>query len=130
MRRDLTPAIAEAIDGELRLLDPVVRSEPALLAALLHPEFLEFGASGRRWERDAIIESLIEEGADQDARPIVASRMEGTELAPDVVHLTFVTESNGRRAHRSSLWRRTGDSWRLFFHQATPFSADESSGAS
>jgi hypothetical protein len=26
----------------------------------------------------------------------------------------------GRRAHRSSLWRRNGDRWQLSFHEATP----------
>ncbi|MGW7364957.1 nuclear transport factor 2 family protein [Streptomyces sp. NPDC054841] len=123
------PAVDAAIEGELRLLDPAVRTAPALLAGLLHPEFLEFGVSGRRWDRDAIIDSLVEEGP-RGVKPITASDMKGTQLADDVVHLTFVTESNGRRAHRSSLWRRTGDAWLLYFHQGTPFSAEESSGAS
>ncbi|MGW1881380.1 nuclear transport factor 2 family protein [Streptomyces sp. NPDC001970] len=123
------PAVAAAIEGELRLLDPVVRTEPSLLAELLHPDFLEFGASGRRWTRDAIIELLSGKGS-QTHKPVTASEMTGTQLAPDVVHLTFVTEVNGRRAHRSSLWRLTGDVWRLYFHQGTLISADESSDAS
>ncbi|MFD7445604.1 DUF4440 domain-containing protein [Streptomyces sp. NPDC059909] len=122
--------IDAAIEGELRLLDPLVRTEPALVAGLLHPEFLEFGASGRRFDRDAIIESLAQEGAQTSAKPITASQLRGTQLAPDLVHLTFVTEYNGRRAHRSSLWRLTGDAWQLYFHQGTPFSADESSDGS
>ncbi|MFE3641188.1 DUF4440 domain-containing protein [Streptomyces sp. NPDC059169] len=131
MAPDALPAVAAAIAGELRLLDPSVRRDPALLAALLHPDFLEFGASGRRWERAAIIESLVREGdADPDAVPIAASRMTGDEIAPGVVHLTFVTDDNGAHAHRSSLWRWSDGSWRLYFHQATPFSADESCGAS
>ncbi|RBL85769.1 DUF4440 domain-containing protein, partial [Streptomyces cavourensis] len=36
-----SPAVAAAIEGELRLLDPVVRASADLLAALLHPEFRE-----------------------------------------------------------------------------------------
>ncbi|MGW2560423.1 nuclear transport factor 2 family protein [Streptomyces sp. NPDC001514] len=120
-------AVDAAIEGELRLLDPLVRTEPALVAGLLHPDFLEFGASGRRWDRDAIIEALAQEGAQASAKPITASEIRGTQLAPDVVHLTFVTEYNGQRAHRSSLWRSTDDTWQLYFHQGTPFSADESS---
>lgn len=48
--------------------------------------------------------------------------MKGVQLAPDLVHLTFDTEEDsGRRVHRSSLWRRTEDGWRLYFHQGTPF---------
>lgn len=117
-------AVEAAIEGELRLLRPEVRSSPDLLGELLHPEFREFGASGRYWDRTSIIESLLA-GEDPGPRPVVVSRMEGVRLAPDVVHLTFDTENNGRLAHRSSLWRRTVDGWRMYFHQGTPFSAEE-----
>jgi hypothetical protein len=119
-----TPAVEAAVQGELRLLRPEVRSSPQLLAKLLHPEFREFGASGRYWDRTSIIESLLA-GEEPGPRPVVVSRMEGVQLAPDAVHLTFDTESNGRRAHRSSLWRRTEDGWQMYFHQGTPFSAAE-----
>ncbi|MEV7865804.1 nuclear transport factor 2 family protein [Streptomyces sp. NPDC088124] len=117
---DRTSAIAAAIDAELRLLDPAVRASPALLAELLHPDFREFGSSGREWERDAIITALAALGGPAK-RPITTSKMRGVRLAPDVVHLTFDTESDGRRAHRSSLWRLTGDHWLLYFHQGTPY---------
>jgi hypothetical protein len=117
---DRDPAVEAAVQGELRLLDPEVRASPELVGALLHPEFHEFGASGRHWDRASIIAALA--GAtDQEAGPIAASGMKGVRLAPDVVHITFDTEHNGRRAHRSSLWRRTPSGWLLYFHQATPF---------
>jgi hypothetical protein len=51
--------------------------------------------------------------------------MKGVQLAPDLVHLTFDTDDNGRRAHRSSLWRLSGTEWLLYFHQGTPFGAAE-----
>lgn len=116
-----TPAVKAAVEGELRLIEPAVRSSPELLGELLHPEFREFGASGRYWDRTSIIESLVA-GVDPGPRPVVVTRVEGVQLAPDVVHLTFDTESNGRRAHRSSLWRRTDAGWQMYFHQGTPFS--------
>ncbi|QEV73041.1 nuclear transport factor 2 family protein [Streptomyces chartreusis] len=99
-----------AIEGELRLLQPEVRSSPELLAELLHPEFREFGSSGRYWDRPSIIESLVA-GEDPGPRPVVVSRMDGVQLAPDLVHLTFDTVHAGRHAHRSSLWRRTDAGW-------------------
>ncbi|MDH6453735.1 MULTISPECIES: DUF4440 domain-containing protein [unclassified Streptomyces] len=117
---DRDPAVEAAVRGELRLLDPEVRASPEQVGALLHPEFHEFGASGRHWDRVSIIAALA--GAtDREAAPIVASGMKGVRLAPDVVHLTFETEHNGSRAHRSSLWRHTSGGWLLYFHQATPF---------
>ncbi|MFG3282316.1 DUF4440 domain-containing protein [Streptomyces sp. NPDC048111] len=115
-------AVEAAVEGELRLLDPEVRASAELLAAQLHPDYVEFGRSGRRWNRAEIIAALTAEDA-RVARPITASGMTGVRLAPDVVHLTFDTDNNGRLAHRSSLWRRTDDGWLLYFHQATPFTA-------
>ncbi|MFI1678325.1 DUF4440 domain-containing protein [Streptomyces sp. NPDC020607] len=116
-----TPAVEAAIEGELRLLDPDVRVSPQLFGALLHPEFTEFGASGTRWDRTSIVRVLTA-AKDPGAAPVTTSRMRGVQLADDLVHLTFDTDSGGRRAHRSSLWRRTDSGWQLWFHQATPFS--------
>ncbi|MGA4845964.1 DUF4440 domain-containing protein [Streptomyces sp. G5(2025)] len=118
---DRTPAVEAAIEGELRLLDPEVRASPALFGELLHPEFTEFGASGTRWDRNSIVRVLTA-APEPASRPTTTSRMRGVQLADDLVHLTFDTDNNGRRAHRSSLWRRTEDGWRLWFHQGTPFS--------
>ncbi|WP_405823477.1 nuclear transport factor 2 family protein [Streptomyces sp. NBC_01390] len=119
------PAVDAAIEAELRLLDPEVRSSPELTGALLHPGFHEFGASGRHWDRASIIAALAAT-TEPGARPFVVSHLTGVRLAPDLVHLTFDTDSNGRRAHRSSLWRRDtdGGDWLLYFHQATPFGDD------
>ncbi|MFB8027051.1 DUF4440 domain-containing protein [Streptomyces sp. NPDC056465] len=118
-----SPAVAAAVEGELRLLDPVVRASAEVLATLLHPEFREIGTSGRLWERDTIIAMLTDPGAPRPG-PLTASRMRGDQLAADLVHLTFDTESKGLRSHRSSLWRLAGDRWLLYFHQATPFIDD------
>ncbi|WP_328354349.1 nuclear transport factor 2 family protein [Streptomyces sp. NBC_00445] len=113
-------AVKAAIEGELRLLAPDVRRSPELLGALLHPDFHEFGASGRHWDRASIIAALTS-GTDPSSRHVVPSHLRGVQLAPDLVHLTYDTESNGTRAHRSSLWRRAGERWLLYFHQATPY---------
>ncbi len=117
-------AVRAAIEGELRLLDPEVRRSPELLGSLLHPEFHEFGASGRRWDRASTIYRLPADPDPAD-RYVVTSEIQGVRLAPDVVHLTFDTVYDGRHAHRSSLWRLTGDGWQMYFHQGTPFSSAE-----
>ncbi|MDF3142179.1 MULTISPECIES: nuclear transport factor 2 family protein [unclassified Streptomyces] len=117
-------AVKAAIEGELRLLDPEVRRSPELLGSLLHPEFHEFGSSGRRWDWESTV-SRLPVDTDPADRYVVTSEIRGVRLAPDLVHLTFDTEYNGRHAHRSSLWRRTGDGWQMYFHQGTPFSAEE-----
>ncbi|WP_328344833.1 nuclear transport factor 2 family protein [Streptomyces violaceus] len=115
------PAVESVIDRELALLAPEVRRSPGRVGALLHPDFHEFGASGRHWDRAAIIASLAVT-TDPGSRPFVVSGMKGVRLAPDLVHLTYDTECDGSLAHRSSLWRLTESGWLLYFHQATPFS--------
>ncbi|MEV0579149.1 DUF4440 domain-containing protein [Streptomyces sp. RTGN2] len=111
-------SVQAAVDGELRLLDPVVRASPEVVTELLDPEFVEFGASGRRYDRTSILD--VTSAADENAGPSVAVEMTGVLLAPDLVHLTFVTERNGFRVRRSSLWRRSDARWRMYFHQGTP----------
>lgn len=115
-------AVRAAIEGELRLLDPGVRASVEAVTALLDPEFIEFGASGRRYDRTSIL--AVTSAVDADApAPSVATEMSGVLLAPDLVHLTFVSEGNGRRVRRSSLWRRSESRWRMYFHQGTPADA-------
>ncbi|MEU2021633.1 DUF4440 domain-containing protein [Streptomyces sp. NPDC016469] len=111
-------AVRAAMAGELRLLDPVVRASPEAVTELLDPEFTEFGASGRRYDRASIlaVTSAVE---DDDPGPDVHD-LSGSLLAPDLVHLTYVTERNGLLFRRSSLWRRAGEQWRMYFHQGTP----------
>ncbi|WEH38942.1 nuclear transport factor 2 family protein [Streptomyces sp. NBC_01218] len=116
-------AVAEAIENELRLIDPEVRSSAPVLATMLDPGYREIGTSGRLWDRDTIIAELTAEATTRPG-PLTVSRMAGVELSPGLVHLTFDTEYKGRRSHRSSLWRLTGSGWLLYFHQATPFVDD------
>ncbi|MFI5680302.1 nuclear transport factor 2 family protein [Streptomyces cellulosae] len=121
---DLDLAVEAAVQSELRLLAPEVRGSPELVGGLLHPDFHEFGASGRHWDRDSIIAALATAAA-PGAHQVTVCRMKGVRLAPDLVQLTFDTEDNGRHVHRSSLWRRTEGDWLLYFHQGTPFTPDE-----
>ena len=113
-------AVQEAVDAELRLLDPEVRAFPALVSELLDPEFTEFGASGRRWDARSVL-SVTSAGTVSSQSPVQVDEMAGVVLAPGVVHLTYFSDNQGRRAWRSSLWRLTETGWRLYFHQATPF---------
>ncbi|MEU7900740.1 DUF4440 domain-containing protein [Nonomuraea sp. NPDC049152] len=111
-------SVQAAISGEIRLLDPEVRSSAVLMGEFLDPEFTEIGASGRLWDRSSIIAAVTQD-ADPSAAPIVASDMEGRLLAPGIVHLTYVSDNNGRRARRSSIWRRSEQGWLVYFHQGT-----------
>lgn len=114
------PDTDAVIAGELRLMDRIVRrsADPGTgAAALLDPSFVEFGSSGRAWERDTMLAALQ---ADDTPAPDVRD-LTTTRLAPDVVLLTYRTFRERRSTLRSSVWRRDGDGvWRVVFHQGTP----------
>ena len=101
---------------ERELLSPAVRADPARLAQLLHPSFLEIGASGRRWTREEMIAALVASpDADVDVDELLAEH-----VAPEVVLVTSRTRRGDAAARRSSLWVRVGGRWLVRFHQGTP----------
>ncbi|MFF4037852.1 DUF4440 domain-containing protein [Streptomyces sp. NPDC001816] len=115
--------VSAAIEGELALLDPRVRSSRDLTRQWLDPEFVEVGASGRRWTLQDILAALPDMAGSADEGPrYEPSEMNGVLLAPGLVHLTYETVLDGRHARRSSLWRRRDgrSGWRMYYHQATP----------
>jgi ribonuclease HI len=101
---------------ERRLLTPAVRADAAALAALLHPEFEEVGASGRLLDRETIIQSL-----DTPPAPAVAFELLSADaVGADAILLLYRSATSEGARVRSSLWLRSGGSWRIRFHQATP----------
>lgn len=119
--------VRAAIAGELRLMDPSVRMSRSLARQLLDPDFVEVGASGRRWTYDEMLAALPElDGAVESGPRYEPSKFTGVLLAPGLVHLTYETTFDGNRARRSSLWRKQGaaTTWQMYYHQATPIPPD------
>lgn len=108
--------------GELEreLLEAAARASPARVAELLDEGFVEFGSSGRVWDRAGIIAGLAAEGGGVARR---AEDMRVRMLAPDVALVTYraVRETEGAafRTLRSSVWVRRDGAWRMAFHQGT-----------
>ncbi|MCY7396665.1 MAG: nuclear transport factor 2 family protein [Nocardioides sp.] len=116
----LTPAqqVAHAIGLERGLLRPENRGSREVVERLLDPEFREIGASGRLWGRSVMIEAML---ADPGTRVITDDEMSGTLVAEGLVMLIYVSAAEGRRARRTSWWRRGRDGrWRILHHQGTP----------
>lgn len=106
------------IDNEHQLMKPDVRRSAEQVERLLHPDFFEFGASGRRWDRQTMVAAIGGELTDDEAPTV--SEMKGVRLAEPVILVTYLTERPDRRARRSSVWHKVDDgTWRLYFHQGT-----------
>lgn len=106
--------LTEVVELELLLLRPEVRNDPQRLLSVLHPDFFEYGASGRVWHRDAVAEATS--GTE---KAIEATNVAARRVGHDAVLVTYRSDSGGRRALRSSTWVREGGRWLLLFHQGT-----------
>lgn len=106
----------------MALADPEVRQAPDVLETILHPDFMEIGASGRVFDRAEIIALLEEE---TDFAPYTVDDFQVTALSTDAALVTYRipprTADSGEKpgSMRSSIWVRTTGTWQLRFHQGT-----------
>ena len=99
---------------ERDLLTDEVRSDPAALAALLHPDWTEIGRSGRLWTREemfAVIAPLSE--------PVALDTVAVSRIDETTILLLWRAVTDQRSTLRSSLWVRDAGDWRQRFHQGT-----------
>lgn len=121
---DLVALTALLRGHEDSILDPAVRADPARVRALLAADFTEFGASGRVFDRDAIIATLAAEPT-RNARQ--ARGFKVRLLAPGAALTTWrVLRDDGIETLRSSVWQQQADgSWLMVFHQGTVAARDD-----
>jgi hypothetical protein len=106
---------------EERLIEPATRASPEIIDALLAPEFIEFGSSGRVFDKRQTLESLNDERPSRRSISDFGIRL----LAPGIVLATYRAirhgETGERPAHslRSSIWKLNDGRWQLVFHQGT-----------
>ena len=111
---------------EERLAMPTADDTMAVLASLLAPEFLEFGSSGRIFDRATVLQALV-----QGDRPrVVLENFKANVIAQGVILVTYISRSvPGARwtppALRSSLWCRREERWQLVFHQGTSLPTEQ-----
>src|SRR6516164_7874510 len=95
-----------------------IRRSPEAVAALLADGFIEFGSSGKIWDKSSIVENMRkEEPRDQ----IIVEDFVARELTPDVVLVTYIsrTSTANQFTLRSSIWKNIATKWQMVFHQGT-----------
>jgi glyoxylase I family protein len=122
MPRPVAKAVAaELLHAEMLLLDPRVRRDRARVSTFLAEDFQEFGASGRAWSRDQILDLLETETYD----PPVVEDFACCRIDDKVILVTYravrAAGPTGSRqiTLRSSLWSKKSDKWLMRFHQGT-----------
>ena len=116
-----------SIEAHLRaledeLLQPAVRKTASRVDALLGEDFIEFGSSGRVFDKHDIIDILRSESPAR--RSLTDFR--ALPLGPGVVLTTYRATNYGASGEqpihslRSSVWRLLDGRWQVVFHQVTP----------
>ena len=118
------PALRGVLE-ELKAREPIFhRPELGTTAvdfeSMMHADFWEIGASGRRYSREYVLaelkgrrERLVEDVWE-------TSGFHCRRLATDVYLLTYTLIQNKmRKTRRSTIWQQTEVGWKIMFHQGT-----------
>lgn len=107
------------LELERELQTPACRADEARLRELLAPDFLEIGASGRRWDLHSTLAMLRDESVEGDSAVIKLSGLTARVLAPAVIQVFWESDRAGRRARRTSIWCERAGGWQQVYHQGT-----------
>jgi hypothetical protein len=107
---------------ETELLQAETRRSADRLAKLLGDEFMEFGSSGKTYDKTQTIAALSDAGTDSQRQ---LSHFKAQRLGPNLALVTYhvhATSGGAKKEHslHSSIWRLTKNGWRILFHQGTP----------
>jgi hypothetical protein len=89
-----------------------VRTSSSAVSKLLADDFVEFGSSGRVFNKPSIINSLKSEKEDLK---IKVTDFKAEYLAENIVLVTYRSNTS----LRSSIWKLINGQWQMIFHQGT-----------
>ena len=119
--------LADDVLAELRSREPIFHrpehgTDRAAFEAMMAPDYWEVGASGRIYDRAAVLAELDRRYADPGYDPMEGLEVrvfscratgEGTWLA------TYHLRQGERETRRVSVWQRQDGRWVLIYHQGT-----------
>ena len=109
------------LDLEKKLLDPTLRRSPEKLAPLLADEFVEFGSSGRAYNKKQILFALRK----QIPGRLTIEEFRVREISPAAALVTYRARAESadhkteKSSLRSSVWVQRENGWQMIFHQGT-----------
>jgi hypothetical protein len=83
------------------------------------PDFWEVGASGRRYSREFILDTLDNRLPRGEVDEWQAHGFHCTEVAPDNYLITYTLHQGPRVTRRATLWRHSKAGWQALYHQGT-----------
>jgi hypothetical protein len=117
---ELAAGLAELSKREPIFHRPELGTARADFEAMTADDFWEIGASGREYSRDFVLDVLEKRHASPHTDRWETTGFRCRALGPDVYLLTYTLLQDGhRRSRRTTIWQRSGEGWRILFHQGT-----------
>jgi hypothetical protein len=109
---------------ELRAREPIFHrpefgNARADLERLMHESYWEVGASGTRYSREFVLETLLTRVPDPAESSWVVRDFQVSEIAADNYLATYTLLQGARVSRRATLWRRAASGWQILYHQGT-----------
>jgi hypothetical protein len=119
-----TPAELRGVLEELRAREPIFHrpefgNARADLERLMHESYWEVGASGTRYSREFVLETLLTRAPDPAESSWVVREFQVSEIAADNYLATYTLFQGTRVSRRATLWRRGASGWQILYHQGT-----------
>ena len=110
--------------AELMKREPLFHREESGLTRedyerITEPGFWEVGASGRRYSREYVVESLERRYKNLAYETWYIEDFQCQEIAKDNYLITYTLFQDDRQSRRSTIWRRSENDWKIVYHQGT-----------
>lgn len=108
---------------ELQALEPLFHHEALgsgreVFASLIVDDYWEIGASGSRYDRDFVLDTLVERHRAPHDDPWTILDFTVRALGAETWLATYTLRQGDRVTRRSTVWQHT-DRWRAVYHQGT-----------
>ena len=118
--RELLEVQQQLVDREPIFHRPEFGRTRADFEAMMAEDFWEIGASGKRYDREAVLRVLDERAKQAEADD--SWRTEDfycQQISSDTYLLTYTLHQGTRKTRRATLWRRAKHAWVIVYHQGT-----------
>jgi hypothetical protein len=86
---------------------------------MMDPAFWEVGASGRRYSREYVLDTLEKRAQNPTEESWEAQDFQCLELDATAYLLTYTLIQGERVTRRSTIWRKAELGWQILYHQGT-----------
>lgn len=116
---DLLSVQAELMRREPLFHRPELGTTREVLETMTADDFWETGASGRRYSRDFVIETVTKRYAEGYQDEWRSDDFYCQLITTDHYLLTYTLYQGKRVTRRTTLWRQQGEHWIALYHQGT-----------